>query len=131
MQNYSGFRIEIAKTSLLGTRLSTLSKYLRNRSYAKMIVRNKVKTTLHRWGDIQGTWTVRPSGSISFKGTGPNGLMVEYAYGQLSIGYNLDKPGYQSCISSPASVKFMKLMISKMFPYMPSKVALDLSINVA
>lgn len=117
MKSDSGFRIEVSPTTKLGKRLISLSVHLRNRSDAVGNITRKVCTITKELGVVVGKWTVRQSGTISFKGTSSEYGEIEYIYGKLTIGRNLDKPGHQTWLPRDKTIKLMANFITSVFPY--------------
>ncbi len=127
----SGFRIEVSPTTKLGKQLRSLSVYLRNRSDAVGVLTRKMWVTNPHAGVVEGKWTVRPSGAISFKGTSTTLGEIEYVYGKLTIGRNLDKPGHQTYLSYDKTMKLMSQLIQQMYPYAGSHLTeADLEIKL-
>lgn len=130
MKNHCGFRIEVKPKSKLGKRLSNLSIYLRNRSDAVGDVKAKRRCTGTGGDIVVGVWTVRKSGVISFKGTSKRHGQIEYVYGKLTIGENLDSPGHQEPLPYHQSTQLFLKLINLMFPYLDaSPLTLNLKLT--
>lgn len=118
MRDRSGFRIEVSPKSKLGKRLANLSVFLRNRSDATGTVKAKSFCAGADLGYVEGIWTVRKSGVISFKGHSARHGEIEFVYGKLTIGHYLDKPGHQEALPARQSTKLFLTWINVMFPYL-------------
>lgn len=116
MKERSGFRIEVSPRSKLGKRLSNLSIYLRNRSDAVGDVKVRRWIRHPDFGFIEGVWTVRKSGVISFKGVSSSIDEFEFVYGKLTIGKYLWRPGYQEPLPYQKSIRLFLKLIDLMFP---------------
>lgn len=131
MKRNDGFRIEVSPKSKLGKRLANLSVFLRNRSDAIATVKGKRFCAGSSLGYVEGVWTVRKSGVISFKGTSAIHGDVEFVYGKLSIGRNLDKPGHQETLPARQATKLLLTWIDAMFPYLSvTPLTLDSKITI-
>lgn len=130
-KSLSGFRIEINPKTTLGKRLSNLSVFLRNCSDAKGTVTAKRFCAGADIGYVEGVWTVRKSGVISFKGTSARHGTIEFVYGKLTIGHDLDRPGHQKVLSYRDSIHLFHKWINAMFPYLShSPLSLNLKITI-
>ncbi|ABY63136.1 hypothetical protein ST201phi2-1p310 [Pseudomonas phage 201phi2-1] len=116
MKSNSGFRIEVSPNTKLGKRLISLSVHLRNRSDAVRITR-KILVYVKGLGVVAGKWTVRQSGAISFKGITSECGEIEYIYGKLTIGLNLNSPGHQVWLPRDKTIRLMSQLIVTAFPH--------------
>lgn len=127
----SGFRIEVSPKSKLGKQLTSLSVFLRNRSDAVGDVRRKVWIAHPHAGMVEGVWTVRKSGVISFKGKSSTVGEIEYVYGKLTIGRSLVSRAYD-VLPHDKTVKLMSSMIQQMYPYAGVDLTkLDLNVKLS
>lgn len=127
----SGFRIEVSPKSKLGKQFTSLSVYLRNRSDAVGTIRRKVWINNPHGGFVEGYWTVRPSGAISFKGTSSTLGQIEYVYGKLTIGRSLDALAYD-VLPYNKTIKLMSSFIQQMYPYAGVNLTrLDLNVKLS
>lgn len=112
----SGFRIEVSPKSKLGKQLTSLSVHLRNCSDATGVIRRKVWINHPQAFIVEGVWTVRKSGVISFKGKSPVVGDIEYVYGKLTIGQSLVPVAYD-VLPHDKTIKLMSSFIKQMYPY--------------
>lgn len=127
----SGFRIEFPENHKIAKRLKLVSIYLRNQATGRtgLVTRNHTRLANRQVGYVDGKWTVRKSGTISFKGIASGGYEVEYVYGKLTIGRNLDKPGHQTHLNYEDTVEAFTKLIDNTFPALSPNLKLNLSVH--
>lgn len=127
----NGFREEISPKSKLGKQLAQLSIYLRNTAPGVgPVTKRKVWLAGVDTGFVEGQWTVRKSGAISFKGQSEWYGTIEYLYGKLTIASTPDLSGKSITLPAVEAAKLLSKYIEIWYPRLGrTPLSLDIKVN--